>query len=129
MEHTCQAQRWVITPSQSNSVVEITVWARDNDRVTLRQVFAFGAWTTNSAPPVNTSNCSGLKVSSDWELVTMALPNTVEWEWPANMDPDDQTLFSHLVQVYGDQGPSSMGWEHLSTAVTLLGSIEAHIST
>lgn len=106
---------WKISNYHKKNAVERQFWVKDGVTVTKDEGFRWGHWTCESdeKPDIDLKNPHGFEVLSgdyDWEMDSMDDGCWVEWNFPEDMDEDEQERIQELWDENWFEGLEDDGW-------------------
>ncbi len=120
---------WSLSNAEKKNVEERIIWTKDGVTICRTEWFRWGSWTAESTekPVIDLENPGGYDVYNsghDWELVSMDDGDMAEWEFPDDMDDEEQDRIETLFEEDGFSGLEDDGWENTDTEVFIHGKLE-----
>lgn len=117
---------WKIQNLHKKNAVERQFWVKDGVVVSKDEGFRWGTWTCESdvKPDIDLNNPDGYEVGVseyDWELDNMDDGCWVEWNFPTEMDEEEQERIQALWDENWYEGMEEDGWYNEDTECWLYG--------
>lgn len=106
---------WKLYPSSKKNAVEKQFWTKDGVTVTKEEGYRWGVFSCESdeEPEVDLDNEDGYDLTNseyDWELESLDDGCWVDWEFPEDMDEEEQERIQALWDEDSFDGLESDGW-------------------
>ena len=126
--------KWIITNIEKKSVCEIKTWIKANQIIELVEFYRFGEWTceSNTKPEIDLINEDGYEVTDSeyqWEMDCMSDGQGYEWEFPEDMDEEEQKTIEEAWVEKSYEGLEALGWEEQPVSQWLYGPISLEEDT
>jgi len=126
--------KWIITNIEKKSVCEIKTWIKANQIIELVEFYRFGEWTceSNIKPEIDLINEDGYEVTDseyEWEMDFMSDGQGYEWEFPEDMDEEEQKTIEEVWVEQSYEGLEVLGWEEQPVSQWIYGPISLEEDT
>ena len=83
---------WELSTLYKKSAIERQFWYKDGQVAIRTEGYRWGTFTIESdtMPDVDLNNPDEFELDSDWQLVSLDDGCWAEWEWPDDMDEEEQ---------------------------------------
>ena len=109
--------RWTITNSEKKQCFETTSWTKSSNpdrKIVLEVCWWSGTYSTDSAekPVIEVKDNSWIASDAeDWELEEMTDGAYSEWDFPEDMEDEEQEAIEEAYDEYDEKGLEKLGWE------------------
>ncbi len=120
---------WKIQNYHKKNAVERQFWSKNGVVITKDEGFRWGTWTCESdtRPDIDLKNSNGWEVLSDdvdWEIEEMVDGCWVEWNFPDDMDEEEQERIQELWDEDYFDGMEADGWSNDDTEYWIYGPLQ-----
>ena len=109
--------KWTITNSEKKRCFEVTSWTKSSNpdrKIVLEVCWWSGTYSTNSAekPVIEVKDDWWIASDAeDWELEDMTDGVYSEWNFPEDMEDEEQEAIEEAYDEYDEEGLEKLGWE------------------
>ena len=120
---------WTIRNLYKKEAVERQFWIKDGLVITKDEGFRWGTWQCESdtQPDIDLDNPDGFQPSDsdlDWEMVDMDDGSWVTWNFPEDMEEEEQERIQNLWDEDFFEGMENDGWELDETEYWIFGPLK-----
>ena len=108
---------WELSTLYKKSAIERQFWYKDGQVAIRTEGYRWGTFTIESdtMPDVDLNNPDEFELDSDWELVSLDDGCWAEWEWPDDMDEEEQERLEEIWDENYYEGLEEEGWSQDDT--------------
>jgi hypothetical protein len=108
---------WELSTLWKKSAIEKQFWYKDGQVAIRTEGYRWGTFTTESdeMPAIDLAGNDEFELDGDWELVSLDDGSWAEWEWPDDMDEEEQERLEEIWDENYFEGLEEEGWSQDDT--------------
>jgi D-alanyl-D-alanine carboxypeptidase len=108
---------WELSTQWKKSAIEKQFWYKDGQVAIRTEGYRWGTFTTESdtMPEIDLADNDEFELDADWELVSLDDGCWAEWEWPDDMDEEEQERLEAIWDDEYFEGLEEEGWSQDDT--------------
>jgi hypothetical protein len=120
---------WIIKTQHKKSAIEKQTWVKDGVVIVRNETYRWGSFycESDTQPEIDLVNEDGYQIGSDdyeWELEELDDGCYVDWEFPEDMDKEEQDAITTAWEEDYFEGLEGLGWSEDDTDYILEGPLE-----
>jgi hypothetical protein len=108
---------WELSALWKKSAIEKQFWFKDGQVAIRTEGYRWGTFTIESdeMPDIDLAGNDEFELDSDWELVSLDDGCWAEWEWPDDIDEEEQERLEEIWDENYSEGLEEEGWSQDDT--------------